>query len=56
MLFWRVCKNKFSLNLTALISQSAPAHHLEAINCYLILHVTFTCYIVKSLCDIITTL
>ena len=40
--------------LTVLISLPAPAHHLETINCFLISYCTFTHYIVKYLCDIIT--
>ena len=46
---------QISLNLTVQISWSSPAYHLEVINCYLILHITFTHYNIKSLCDIIAT-
>ena len=36
--------------------QSLPAHHLDTVNLNLILHITFICHIIQSLCDIITTI
>ena len=36
--------------------QSSLAPHLESVIWHSILHVTFTCHVILSLCDIITTL
>ena len=40
--------------MTVLISQSTHAHHLETVNCHLILNFTFTHCVVTYLYDIIT--
>ena len=47
--------NLFSLNLTVQISWSAQTHHLDTINCNLILWFTFLHCIVQYLYDIIAT-